>query len=249
MALYSYHKKPTGATKHLLTYVSYTTMTIGALFLFWSFYPIVASELYSTFFIQNDVVAPIPGSFESTTVEKARSIKNGDEAYSTNLVDYTQASSWFTNAPSQNINAYSSDIKEYTLSIPKLNIDNVRVVVGGDNLLEGLIQYLPENPPGIEGTVNIFGHSTHPSLYKKKEYQSNFTFIPSLEVGDIFYVTVDSVRYTYEIYDRVVIKPSDIGALQPKYDNSYVNLYTCVPVGTFNSRLQIKARLKEIPAL
>lgn len=249
MALYRYHKKPTGQKKEILTLISYSAMTIGALFLFWSFYPIVASELYSKLFIQNDVVAPIPGSFDATSVQKAKGIRNGDQAYSTNLVDYTQASSWFTNAPTQNIHAYSGEIREYTLSIPKLNIDNIRVIVGGEDLLSGVIHYLPENPPGIDGTVNIFGHSTHPSLYKKGDYKSIFTFLPSLDVGDIFYVTVDNIKYTYEIYDRLVIKPSDVSALQPQYDNSYVNLYTCVPVGTFNNRLQLKAKLKDVPLL
>lgn len=249
MALYRYRKKPTGQKKAVLTYISYSTMTIGALFLFWSFYPILASEVYGRLFIQNNVVAPVPGSFDAASVDKAKGIRNGDQAYSTNLVDYTQASSWFTNVPTQNIHSYSGDITEYTLSIPKLNVDDIRVLVGGEDLLSGVIHYLPENPPGIDGTVNIFGHSTHPSLYKKGDYKSIFTFLPSLDVGDIFYVTVDGVRYTYEIYDRVVIKPSDVSALQPQYDTSYVNLFTCVPVGTFNNRLQLKAKLKNIPLM
>lgn len=249
MPLYSYKKKPVGRQKKLLTFISYSTMTIGALFLFWSFYPIVASEVYNRLFIQSDMIAPIPGTFAATSVDKARSIKGGAQAFSTNLLDYTQASSWFVNAPEQNINAYNSDIKEYYLSIPKLNIENIRVVVGGNDLLTGLIQYLPENPPGVEGTVNIFGHSTHTSLYHKNDFKSIFTFLPSLQVGDIFYVTVDGVKFTYEIYDRVIIEPTELSALQPKYDTSYVNLFTCVPVGTFNNRLQVKARLQSTPVL
>jgi sortase A len=249
MALYSYKKKPVGAQRRYLTLISYSTMTIGALFLFWSLYPIVASELYGRIFIDNAIIAPIPSTFAATSVDKTRGIKGTSTAFSTNLIDYTQASSWFINAPAQDINHYDSDIKEYFLTIPKLGIENVRVIVGGDDLLDGLIHYLPDGLPGSDGTVHIFGHSTHTSLYRKNNLKSIFTFLPSLQVGDIFYITVDGVRFTYEVYDRVIIKPTDVAALQPKYDDSYVNLFTCVPVGTYNNRLQVKARLQKLPIL
>ena len=116
-------------------------------------------------------------------------------------------------------------------------------------MLAGLIHYVPENPPGIEGTVNIFGHSTTPALTKKDDYKSIFTYLPTLEVGDTFFVTVDGVRYNYEIYDRLIIEPDQINALSPKYDNSYINLFTCVPLGTYKNRLQVKARLIQKPLL
>lgn len=249
MALYAYKKRPTGGQRKFLTTVSYTTMTVGALFLFWSLYPIVASELYGRIFIENEIRAPIPNTLTASSVDKAQGIKGSSTAFSTNLIDYTQASSWFTNSPIQNINEYNSDIKEYSISIPKLDIEDAQVIVGGNDLLDGLIHYIPENLPGSEGTVNIFGHSTHTSLYRENDYKSIFTFLPSMQIGDIFYVTVDGVKYTYEIYDRVIIKPSDVAALQPRYDDSYVNLFTCVPVGTFNNRLQVKARLQKLPLL
>lgn len=247
MALYTYRKKPVGKKKTFLTMVSYSTMTIGALFLFWSLYPIVASEMYNRVFIQNDVIAPIPGTLAAASVEKTRNVKGVDNEFSTNLVDYTHASSWFIDPGDESVHRYNSDITEYYLSVPKLGLEDVKVIVGGEDLLSGLIQYLPENPPGSEGTVNIFGHSTHTALYKDNDFKSVFTFLPSLQIGDIFHVKVDDIKYTYEIYDRVVIEPTEVSALQPKYDDSYVNLFTCVPVGTYNNRLQIKARLKKLP--
>lgn len=244
MALYSYKKKPTGSQKRILTLISYSTMTIGALFLFWSFYPVIASEMYNRIFIQSDVLSPIPGTAASALTE-ASGVKGAQSKYSTNLVDYTKASSWFTDIESTDIHAYSSDITEYTLDIPKLNIDGAVVKVGGDDLLNGLIHYLPEYVPGINGTVNIFGHSTSPALARDGDYKSIFTYLPTLEAGDVFYITVDGIKYTYEIYDRVVIRPDQISALEPKYDNSYVNLFTCVPLGTYQKRLQVKAKLKQ----
>lgn len=248
MALYSYKKKPTGKKKKFLTLISYSTMTIGALFLFWSFYPIVASEIYGYIFLKQDFVAPIPGTFAATTVNKANNVKGSSHTYSTNLADYTKASSWFVDIPEDSIHAYAADITEYNISIPKLNIDDAKVQVGGDDLLSGLIQYLPESLPGSEGTVNIFGHSTHTSLYRRgNDYKSIFTFLPSLETGDVFHVDVDGVRYTYEIFDKKIIEPTEVAALTPKYDDSYVNLFTCYPPGTYRKRLQLKAKLKSLP--
>lgn len=247
MALYSYKKKPIGKTRDILTLISYSTMTVGALFLFWSFYPVLASEMYNRIFIQSDVLAPIPGTTAAVSVEKTQGVRGADHAYSTNLVDYTRASSWFLDAETSNIHQYNSDIKEYTLTIPKLGVEDAKVIVDGDDLLTGLIQYAPENPPGVNGTANIFGHSTSPALSKKGDYKSIFTYLPTLDIGDTFYVDVDRVRYTYEVYDRVVISPDQVSALEPKYDNSYVNLFTCVPLGTYQKRLQVKARLVASP--
>lgn len=244
MALYAYKKKPTGRQKQILTFISYSTMTIGALFLFWSFYPVVASEMYNRIFIENDILAPIPGNAQATSLTRGQAVKGDQQKYSTNLIDYTKASSWFMDTSSLNIHEYSNDIKEYTLSIPKLDIQDVPVFVGGDDLLSGLIQYQPENPPGVDGTVNIFGHSTTPALSKKNDFKSIFTYLPTLEIGDTFYVTIDNLRYTYEVYDRVVIRPDQISALESKYDSSYINLFTCVPLGTYQKRLQVKAKLK-----
>ena len=155
MALYTYKKKPVGRQKAILTFISYSTMTIGALFLFWSFYPVVASEMYNRIFIESDVRAPIPENSSATSLSKAQAVKGTQQKYSTNLIDYTKASSWFTDSQPLNIHVFSNEIKEYTLSIPKLDIQDVKVAVGGEDLLTGLIHYLPENPPGVEGTVNI----------------------------------------------------------------------------------------------
>ena len=251
MALHAYKKKPVGGRKKILTVISYSTMTIGALFLFWSFYPIVASEIYGHIFINNDIVAPVPGSVEATSIDKAKGVKGTSNAYTTNLVDYTKASSWFFDAPEQSIHKYSNDITEYTLDVPKLDIYGAKVIVGGDDLLSGLIQYAPDpdRPPGTHGTANIFGHSTHSSLYKPDDLKSIFTFLHTLENGDVIHITIDKVRYTYEIFDKIIIDPSEVSALNAKYDDSYVNLFTCYPPGTYSKRLQLKSRLKSSPIL
>ena len=47
MALYLYVKEKNSSKRKIVTYFSYISLTIGALLLFWSFYPIVSFEIYS----------------------------------------------------------------------------------------------------------------------------------------------------------------------------------------------------------
>ena len=53
-------------------------------------------------------------------------------------------------------------------------------------------------------------------------------------------------RYTYEVFDKVVVKPEEVEVLDQQYDDSYVDLITCVPHGTYLKRAVIKAKLKDL---
>jgi hypothetical protein len=94
MALYYYTKEVNIGRRKFLTMMSYASMTIGALFLFWSFYPIVAFEIYSRIFISNKITNPIAQT-TSTSLSKAQRVKGSNTTFSTNLVDFTKASAWF----------------------------------------------------------------------------------------------------------------------------------------------------------
>ncbi|OGK28798.1 hypothetical protein A3D06_01745 [Candidatus Roizmanbacteria bacterium RIFCSPHIGHO2_02_FULL_40_9] len=249
MALYRYKKKIFGKKKRLLTVISYISMTAGALFLFWSFYPVIASEIYSQLFVESSVESPLPESQSAVSVQKANSIKGSQNKFSTNLVDYTKASNWFTNGErdiDRGIKA-RTDVREYTLDIPKLGIQGARVIVDGENLLDGLIQYRPEILPGQLGTVNVFGHSSIPQFFNVKNYKTIFTYIPTLDRGDIIYATVDGVKYKYEVYGRKVVEPNEVAVLESHYDDVYLQLITCVPLGSWAKRHIAQARLVELP--
>lgn len=248
MPLHVYVKEEKKTSKRIIRMISYVSLTIGALLMFWAYYPIIFFNLYSKMFIQQGVSTPVPQKQLNAALEAEQSINGKNTVFSSNLRDFIQASVWFPQA-AQVSAAERIRVKEYALTIPKLNINDAKVAVGGEDLSKSLIHYLPVNLPGEYGTVAIFGHSTLPQLYNVKDYKTIFTYLPSLNKGDKIIATVEGKKYEYEIYDMFIVSPDQISILEQKLDGSYLLLVTCVPPGTYLNRLVVKAKLTSIPNL
>jgi len=246
VVLYRYIKEKNSAKKKVINYFSYITLTIGSVLLFWSFYPILSFEIYSRLFLKKQIFSPMPETDAVSSLEKANSILGSYNVFSNNLKDFTQVNLWFPTKP-QNITQENLRVKNYSLSIPKLNIKEAKVIVGGSDLIKSLVQYLPETLPGDYGNVVVFGHSTLPAMYNPSDYKTIFTFLPSLEKGDKIIAKVESVNYEYEVYDMFVVNPDQISVLEQSRDSAYLTLITCVPPGTYWKRLVIKAKLTQLP--
>ncbi len=238
-------KKHHTAKKKTVNFFSYIFLTAGAILLFWSFYPILSSEIYSQLFIKNDINTPLSKQAEASALSESNSILGTFNIFSNNLSDYTKASVWFPASPQLN-QLSQLNVKEYTLSIPKLNIKKARVVVGGEDLTKSLIHYLPKSLPGEYGNVAIFGHSTLPQFYNPKDYKTIFTYLSSLEKGDKIYINIGELEYQYEVTGRIVVLPSEISVLEQKKDASYITLITCTPLGTYLKRLVVSAKLTSL---
>lgn len=246
MALYSYVKEQYSQKRKIIQYSSYASLTLGCLLLFWSFYPVISFEIYSRIFISQQLNSPVPRSQIASSLEQASSVLGSYNTYSNNLRDITQVSLWFPTKP-QTDKPININVKEYTLSIPKLNIKDARVLVGGEDLKKSLVHYLPESLPGEYGNVAIFGHSTLPQLYDPKNYTTIFTYLPSLEKGDRILVKLGEEEYEYETYDIFVVNPDEVSVLEQSNDASYLTLITCVPPGTYWKRLVVRAKLAKVP--
>lgn len=159
-------------------------------------------------------------------------------------VDFTKVSNWFPTAPK--LPPLPSKITHYSLSIPKLKIDQVVVQIGGEDLKKSLIQYEGTAFPGQFGNTVVFGHSVLPQFYNPKNYLTIFSTLPTLKRGDEILVDFDGVKYKYVIEQMIEVKPEDISVLEQKYDDSYLTLVTCVPPGTYLRRLVVRARLTKI---
>lgn len=243
--LRQYVKEDRSVKRKAVNYVSYFTLTAGALLLFWSFYPILSFQIYSFFFITNTVRSPVPHTDSVSSLTEAQSVLGTYSIFSNNLRDFTQASLWFPTSINAAQTVQNSDVKEYYLTIPKLNIQNAKVAVGGEDLSKSLVHYLPQSLPGQPGKVSIFGHSTLPSLYNVNDYKTIFTYLPSLQKGDRFSIKILDTTYEYEITSMYVVKPDQVSVLEQKRDASYVTLITCVPPGTYWERLVVEARMVE----
>ena len=224
MALYAYKKKKISKKEIVLKKLSRLSIIAGLVLLFWALYPVISFEVFSKFFIKKD----IPVELSNTS--------------SKDLRDLTKASLWFPSVNSQVI-SQKLNVKEYSLSIPKLNIEDAKVIVGGEDLKKSLIQFVPTSLPGENGNVVILGHSTLPQLYNTKDYKTIFTYLPSLKEGDQVEVKLGDQTFVYKVYEMIVVKPDKVSVLNQRFDDSYLTLITCVPPGTYWNRLIVKAKL------
>ena len=156
-------------------------------------------------------------------------------------IDYDLVNNWFPTAPVSPVKP--SKITHYTLSIPKIRIENAIVEVGGMKIKENLVHYPGTALPGEFGNVVIFGHSILPVFYNPKNYKSIFSLIPTLKKGERIYIYFDGIEYIYEVFDYKEVKPEEINVLEQRFDQQTLSLITCVPPGTYKERGIIRGRL------
>lgn len=246
MALYRYVKEKNTKARKTAQSISYLALTAGTLVLFWAFYPVISFEIYSRFFLPNASSSPVPQSMGSTA-EGFNNNVFGSTKYSNNLRDFTQASLWFPSV-AKVVSSATLPSKEYTISIPKINIYDAKVKVGGEDLTKSLVHYQPVTMPGSIGNTVIFGHSTLPQLYNVNDYKTIFTFLPSVSEGDIIKVGLQNNTYEYVVSEMFVVKPDQVSVLNQTTDSSILTLVTCVPPGTYWNRLVVRAKLRTTPA-
>lgn len=159
-------------------------------------------------------------------------------------VDFTKASTWFP-SDSATKDFGSSKVSFYTISIPKLKIENAIVAIGGEDLSKNLVQYPGTALPGKNGNAVIFGHSILPIFYNPKNYMAIFSTLPTLKNGDDIFVEYDGVSYKFKVEELFEIYPTDIQILEQNNTDSFLTLVTCTPPGDPRNpkRLIVRARV------
>lgn len=197
------------------------------------FYPIIS---YNNTYPKNYTKLVSPVSEGSSGLVKA--------ATNSQTIDYTQASNWFDGGAKKEDFA-SSKVSYYTISIPRLKVENAIVAIGGEDLNEHVIQYPGTALPGKRGNAVLFGHSILPIFYNPKNYLSIFSLLPTLKKGDEILVDYDGVSYTYEVEEMFEVSPHDIQVLDQDSSDSFITLVTCVPPGdpSLPRRLIVRARV------
>jgi LPXTG-site transpeptidase (sortase) family protein len=162
-------------------------------------------------------------------------------------LDYTNLANWFADADAA-ILAGTQNEGEFTISIPKVNIENASVKIGGTNLNDSLIQFPGTALPGDPGAPVIFGHSVlrqfyNPSAKNPRRYTSIFSTIMTLKTGDEIIVKYKGVEYRYAVREKTEVKPEDVYILTQNYDARQLKLVTCTPEGTYLRRGVVTASL------
>lgn len=130
--------------------------------------------------------------------------------------------------------------------IPKINVE-VPVVYGVDtiddnaveNALEsGVVHYADTAMPGQDGNLVIVGHSSN-NIFNQGRYKFAFVLLSRLDNGDTFYIQKDGKRYTYQVYKKTIVAPTDVSVLGPADKPATATLITCDPPGTSTNRLVV----------
>lgn len=163
-------------------------------------------------------------------------------------LDFTDLSNWFPDSVLPIVEP--KEEKRYLISIPKVNIEDAEVVVGGKELDDHLIQYPGTSLPGDFGAPVIFGHSVlrqfyNPSKSNPRRYISIFSKIMTLAKGDEILVKEDGVLYRYQVLSKTEVQPTDLFILEQQRDSRLLKLVTCVPEGTYLRRGVVTAVLVE----
>ncbi|OGM57584.1 hypothetical protein A2955_00185 [Candidatus Woesebacteria bacterium RIFCSPLOWO2_01_FULL_37_19] len=160
--------------------------------------------------------------------------------------DYTQASNWFNDKQKKKSFAIGA-ASYYSLTVPKLKIENATVTIGGEDLAKSLIQYPGTALPGKTGNTVVFGHSILPQYFDPKNYLSIFSTLPTLKKGDEIYTYFDGISYRYEVDDIFEVSPKDIQVLEQNTNGSFITLITCTPPGHPLKPKRLIVRAKLIP--
>lgn len=125
--------------------------------------PIPREEVMAVTPLVVDTTGEVAGLADSAPIEPV--IVNEE-------LDYTNLSNWFAATTLPELSNNQSEIsipKEYKIDIPKLNIYNASVAVGGTDLNKSLIAYQGTALPGNPGAPVIFGHSVLRQFYNPSE--------------------------------------------------------------------------------
>lgn len=137
---------------------------------------------------------------------------------------------------------------ESKVIIPKINVDVPVVYDMTTNeekavqaALENGVVHYPSTPvPGQNGNVVIVGHSSN-NLLNRGKYKFAFVLLNKLQEGDTITMQYGGKRYVYKVYEKVIVKPSDVGVLGPTDKTASLSLITCDPPGTSINRLVVRA--------
>lgn len=137
---------------------------------------------------------------------------------------------------------------EEEIVIPKINVE-IPVVYDEPSIKEpavqaalerGVVHYANTPSPGEKGNAVIVGHSSN-NILNRGKYKFAFVLLKRLEPGDTIILTKDRKRYVYKVYEKKIVKPTDVSVLGATSKPATVTLITCDPPGTSINRLIVVA--------
>ena len=151
----------------------------------------------------------------------------------------TEAAANTASETSPNAKPPSEDIKAAIgiMKIPKLDL---KVAVGegiDNNTLKYAVGHFEGTAmPGEKGNFAVAGHRSY-------TYSDYFNRLDELNIGDDIIVMTKKGEFTYKIYEKKVVEPTEVSVLD-KTKEATVTLVTCTPIRVATHRLIIKGKLQ-----
>lgn len=134
---------------------------------------------------------------------------------------------------------------EFTVKIPKINIEGSKAVVDSNEFNFNLAHLPGSALPGEKGNVFITGHSSLTQFFRQDNYKTIFANLAKLDKGDEILVKAGGTEYKYVVEGLKVVDPTEMWVINPPdSEGRYLTLMTCVPPGLSTKRLIVLARLR-----
>lgn len=123
------------------------------------------------------------------------------------------------------------------MKIPKINL-KVAIGEGVDNktLKYAVGHFIGTAMPGEKGNFSVAGHRSY-------TYSEYFNRLDELKEGDEIVVQTKNGEFTYKIYEKKVVEPTEVSVLNSTKDAT-ITLVTCTPIRIATHRLIIKGKLE-----
>jgi sortase A len=145
-----------------------------------------------------------------------------------------------TNDASSNIKPPSEDINAVIgiMKIPKIDL-KVAIGDGVDNktLKYAVGHFQGTAMPGEKGNFCVAGHRSY-------TYSEYFNRLDELKEGDDIIVQTKKGEFTYKIYEKKVVEPTEVSVLNST-EAATITLVTCTPIRVATHRLIIKGKLQK----
>lgn len=197
---------------------------IGIIFIFLGL-SIIGSALFMRYSANRQQQAMLE-AFEKT-IQKVDEDLGNENAQSSEIEASPNAK-----PPSEDVNAAIGIIK-----IPKIDL---KVAVGegiDNNTLKYAVGHFEGTAmPGEKGNFAVAGHRSY-------TYSEYFNRLDELNIGDDITVKTKKGEFTYRVYEKKVVEPTEVSVLD-KTKDATITLVTCTPIRVATHRLIIKGKLQ-----
>lgn len=132
--------------------------------------------------------------------------------------------------------------QQFSLTIPKLKIEQASVEADSNDLSLGLVHLPGSTLPGERGNVFVSGHSALSRFFNLKK--APFERLTDLKKGDEIIVEAAGAKFRYQVTELKVVNQNDLSVITaPERQGRYISLMTCVPPGLNFKRLVVLGKM------